>query len=552
MIDFDDGQAQLKKVDGSVIEVPLLSLCADDRKYVKEQFPGVEEENFRPGAEYREWKSKAGKFSILAEFIGYSEDVVQLRKADGSEISVEKKLLHASDQLWIAGELRRLREEEGENSDEPKSAQKPAAHEVTGQIAAQEISMKLVRVDQPTRKSRGKGGVPAEYILRLTAPQQFYLQLGGKGAPNETEFLGLVRKEPKYSLPIPFRGVAKLGSRRYCFALDATDPKDTAYTRLYFDLNGNGDLTDDTPVIAGTPLCPTADMAQSLFPRVDLCIDVEGKPVDYSFLLGAMCRRSTTEAYATVSLYSAAVREGTLAQGSRRTRLLLLDHNSNGQFDDTLSVEPSRRSIAEGDLLLINPNPKNRLSADATMGADRNFVSKIVCIGKAFYRMEIPPSGETVKLTPTKLSLGSVTNGSPAYRAVLFSEDYGVLMLAGAKDQKIPLPVGTWKVLNYTIDATGFAGSAKTAVAATFGKNDSTATVREDATAELPFGAPFHAVVTARRTVANKVSLSLAIIGAAGEQCTSFYVNGTRPPQPRFVIKDSDGKVVHQGCFEYG
>ena len=54
------------------------------------------------------------------------------------------------------------------------------------------------------------------------------------------------------------------------------------------------------------------------------------------------------------------------------------------------------------------------------------------------------------------------------------------------------------------------------------------------------------------RTNDSKVSLSLAIVGAAGEQCTSFYVNGSRPPRPRFVIKDQEGKSVHQGSFEYG
>ena len=89
LLDFKDGKAQLKKTDGKVIEVPLLSLSAEDRQYIKGQFPGVEEEQFRPGAEYREWKSKSGKFSTLAEFLGHSDGRVQLRKLDGSEISVD-------------------------------------------------------------------------------------------------------------------------------------------------------------------------------------------------------------------------------------------------------------------------------------------------------------------------------------------------------------------------------------------------------------------------------------------------------------------------------
>lgn len=551
LLDFKDGKAELKKGDGSVIEVPLLSLSAEDRKFVKTQYPGAEEEHFRPGAEYRQWKSRNGKFSTLAEFLGSADGSVQLRKPDGSEISVEQKLLSVADQRWIADELRRLRDEEKEQEAETKSAAKAAPQEVAGQIAAQEIPMKLVRLDQPGAKGRGKGSVPADYLFRLITPQQFYLQLGRGGGANQAEFQSQVQKEPRYNSPVPFRGVARLGGRQYCFALDAAKPQAAAYDRLYFDLNGNSDLTDDRPVSATAVNCPTPGLAQSQFPRVELSLDVEGKSFEYAFLLSAICHKSPVDAYATVSLYSAAVREGQLTQGTKRTKLLLVDHNSNGRFDDTISLQ-STGAAAEGDLLLVNPNPKNKLSIDPTMGADRNFVSKTLCMGKNFYRMEIPPAGDSLKLTPTKLSLGNVTNPSPAYRAVLFCEDYGVLMLSGMKDQKIPLPAGTWQVVNYTIDASGFAGGKCTAVTARFAANPATVTVAKGETAKLPFGAPFHAVVSARRANESKVSLSLMIVGAAGEQCSSFYVNGSRPPRPRFMIKDKDGKSVHQGSFEYG
>lgn len=551
LVDFKDGMAQLKKGDGGVIDVPLISLSLEDRKYVKQQFPGIQEEDFRPGAEYRQWKSRNGKFSTLAEFLGYSDGCVQLRKPDGSEVSVEKKLLSAADARWLADELRRLHDEEKQQDADAKSAEKAGAADLTGQLAAQDIPLKLVRLDQPGGKRRGKGGVPAEYVFRLIAPQQFYLQLGKGGGPAQSDFQGLVKKEPSYNAPLPFRGAARLGSRQYCFALDATGPQAGGYNRLYFDSNGNGDLTDDKPITATTVNCPNPGMAQSQFPRVDIDVEADGKSFEYSFLLSVICRQSPIDAYASVSLYAAALREGSITQGTKRTKLLLLDHNSNGRFDDTISLQ-NDGGATEGDLLLVNPNPKNKFSADATMGGDRNFVSKTVCLGKNFYHMEIPAAGDSLKLTPTKLSLGSVANPSPAYRAVLFCEDYGVLMLAGAKDQKIPLPAGAWQVINYTIDASGFAGGKGTAVAARFGANPSTVTVADGETATLPFGAPFHAVVTARRADAGKVALSLSIVGAAGEHCTSFYVNGSRPPRPRFIIQDKNGKAVHQGNFEYG
>jgi hypothetical protein len=553
LVDFKDGKAELKKSDGKTIEVPLLSLCDEDQKFVKEQFPGAEEEKFRPGAEYRQWKSRTGNFSTLAEFLGFSDGSVQLRKPDGTELSVEKKLLSAADQRWVADELRRLHEEEKEQEkadDKEKGdakAGKSGGQEVAGQIGEQDIAMKLVRIDQPQGKGRGKGGVPADYIFRLLAPQQFYAQLSNRGAANQSEFTSLVQKEPRYNSSLPFRGVARLGSHQYCFALDTTGPQAGVYSKLYFDINANGDLTDDRPIAAASTATPNPTMAQSHFPRVDMKIDIDGKSVDYSFVLSAICNKSPTGGYATVSLYSAAVREGSLAQGSKRTKLLLVDRNSNGRFDDTISLQGGSGGV-EGDLLLVNPNPKNKLSADAAMGGDRYFVSKTICLGKSFYRMEIPASGESLKMTPVQLSMGNITNPSPAYRAVLFCEDYGALMLAGVKDQKIPLPEGTWKVVNYAIDG----GGRGTMAAARFQGEGSAVTVAKGETAKLSFGAPFHGEVTARRQNDGKVSLSLAIVGVAGEHCTNFYVNGSRPPRPRFMIKDKDDKVVHQGSFEYG
>jgi hypothetical protein len=187
------------------------------------------------------------------------------------------------------------------------------------------------------------------------------------------------------------------------------------------------------------------------------------------------------------------------------------------------------------------------LSADVTTGRDRNYVGKVVCLGKNFCKMEVTPAGDRMKLTPIELAMGNVKSGNIAYRAILFSSDHGALLISGQKDQKVSVPVGEWSVINYTVD-----GGPGTTVAATFGMESSSVEVKKSGTASLVFGAPFHAEVTAARIEPNKVHLSLAIVGAGGEHCTSLYVNGKRPQRPRFTIKDEDGKVVQQGSFEYG
>ena len=356
----------------------------------------------------------------------------------------------------------------------------------------------------------------------------------------------MVKSEPSYASQNPIRGVARFAGREYGFAFDSVGGKTSAYNRLYFDLNGNGDLTDDRPIAATTATSVDPGMSQSQFPRVDIKLDAKGQSIDYSFLPSLLCQESRSDAYATVTFYAAVMREGYITQGRKRTRLILLDHNSNGLFDDAVSLRPDG-SVAEGDLLLINPNPKKLSSSSADLGGDRNFVGKTVCIGREFYRMEASPSGSSLKLTPTKFSMGCVVNSSPLYRATLFSPDYGVVVIGGSKDQKISLPEGEWRVLSYMVEAT-----PRTMLAATFAGKSPAKTVKKGETARLPFGAPLHAVVTASRGQGDKVSLSLAIVGVGGERCTNLTINGTRPPKPQFVIKDKDGKIVHQGSFEYG
>lgn len=548
LIDFNDGKAHLKKADGKVIEVPLSSLCDADRAAIKKQFPGVEETRARPGVEYREWASKSGKFKIMGEFLGVAEGKVRIRKTDGTEISVGLDKLSDADQRFAADEMK----QQSDAEKEAPSAEESGDEKLTEKLAPQDLVMKLVRLEPPKGKARASRAT--DYYLKLTKPQLFHVQLGDRsGDQLEAAFRRVVKTEPKYSAKVPFRAVAKLGGQDYAFALDSV--KNVGYDKLYFDLNRDGDLMNDKPLLAANVSAPAAGVSQSQFPRVDLKLEAGGTPTDYSFLLSTFCQQGAGESYAAVSLYSAVVREGQITQGQKKTQIVLLDHNSNGRFDDAVNVRMVAGAIvpSAADLLLVNPNVKEKLASDdITLGRDRNFVSKTVCIGKNFYKLDVPPAGDTVKLTPTELAIGYVTNGSPAYRAVAFHQDFGVMMIGGLANQKIPLPEGKWSVASYTIDATGFTGGARTAITATFGDRPASVVVKADETTELPFGAPFKGVVTASRAAGNKVYLSLAIQGSAGENCTSFYVNGSRPPEPHFVIKDSKGTVVYQGAFEYG
>ncbi|MGD0384232.1 MAG: hypothetical protein ABSA77_11965, partial [Thermoguttaceae bacterium] len=172
----------------------------------------------------------------------------------------------------------------------------------------------------------------------------------GPRADQTARFKDIVKKEPKYESDHPFRGVAKFGTQEFAFALDTmlpesekkkaesedkdskskddnakTDDKDAkskpakslagsllqalsgsdqvepvkppkavGFNRLYFDVNHNGDLTDDKVIEAETMpgINYGGSYARFQFPRVDVTIDVDGTPVDYAFSLSGYVNTS--------------------------------------------------------------------------------------------------------------------------------------------------------------------------------------------------------------------------------------------------------------------
>ncbi|HBO46009.1 MAG TPA: hypothetical protein DD670_19215, partial [Planctomycetaceae bacterium] len=103
-----------------------------------------------------------------------------------------------------------------------------------------------------------------EWLLRIAQPQRVIMNVAAKSVvedgrakmvvtvPDEKDnpqlqaFRKVVEKEPEeYVSERPFRGTVKLGDREYGFVFDAVDREAGGCGVLYFDRNGNGDLTDD-------------------------------------------------------------------------------------------------------------------------------------------------------------------------------------------------------------------------------------------------------------------------------------------------------------------
>jgi hypothetical protein len=68
----------------------------------------------------------------------------------------------------------------------------------------------------------------------------------------------------------------------------------------------------------------------------------------------------------------------------------------------------------------------------------------------------------------------------------------------------------------------------------------------------IPFGPPFKPVVDLAPRSGAEVNLKLSLVGAGGDVCSNFYVEGKRPGEPSFTIAGPDGKPVVEGKFKFG
>jgi len=508
---------------------------------------------------------------------------------------------------------------------------------------AETCKLETKRLDGTDRTMMGD--IQVDYWFQSTSPQSFFMQIGGpqgmvRGSEQEgtPEFSAVISKEPStYNSQHPFRGVAKLGSQHFGFVFDtaqaeakeeekekeeeaksdakteeADNPlnqvlqlrrtmKTVAYERLYFDVNHNGDLTDDQVIEARTGRGMPANYANAAFPAVDLKIDVDGVPVDYAFTMSVYSYGSTEYSYANASLSAAAYRAGEMVIDGKNRRIVVVDTNSNGRYDDQSGIDerirPSDGTVypKTGDMLyVIDPEAKIDPGAnpyDASSNEFLHYVAKQVNLGGRFHDLKITPAGDELTMEPSTIPVGFVTNANTGYRAIVYGE-LGFLKVVGDESGKAPLPAGEWKLASYTIDKTiaqepakeeakeeskgaDVEGSLFEALARLIGgapsvsrpqsqprynrvsargKQDYPAVrVTEGQTVEMPFGEPYRPVVTiGYREGADKASLSMSLVGNAGEVCTNMIVNGGRPGKPKFTISTEKGEVVDTGNFEYG
>lgn len=491
--------------------------------------------------------------------------------------------------------------------------------------SAETFRLKPKRLGSP---SSSQLAGPEAYIYRMIRPVSFSMRphtvSSDTGAtrrlPSDprARFSKVVRKEPAaYRSEHPFRGVTRFGSEEYGFVFDCEDGKSTEYGRLYFDSNHNGDLTDDKVIEGKQPpgLYPRGYCCRE-FPCIEITVDADGASVDYAFFFSVYSRSvtsgkpsgsvisgdpqtaretqepkdSTKLLSVTARLVAGLYREGEITLGGKPQRVMLVDRNSNGRFDDEATISKSNQgevSLEFGDVLLVAPDPDDRnlrLNSDSMRNNSvRNQVTRLVNIDGAFYDLSVSPAGDKLTLTPAPI--GHLALPADGFRATLYGEK-AVFEVSGDRCEPAAVPAGEWNLMYYTIDLTGrrrpaepvdhhledhslpkslaasLAGdtgpneprSSSTRLVAEASHDSQTLRIRGAETVTLPFGPPYRPIVTASDPVqgGQQVDLELSLVGSGGERCTSLALNGQRPPRPEFTISTSDGEIIETAKFDWG
>ncbi len=447
-------------------------------------------------------------------------------------------------------------------------------------VSAETVELELKRVKDQAMYSGGR--MPENMLIRWTFPRTARIISGNS---QSDEFAEVIPKEPtQYQFEKAARGIVEFSGNEFGFVLDSTHFEQEGYNRLIFDLNRNGDLTDDKEIQA-RPL-PDNTMygggyIQREFPRIDVTLEYDGEEHPYSLFTIAVCNTNVSEtgntsSYQHVYFTAGAYYEGEIELAGKAHRIVITDFNTNGRFNDRFDAKESAqerlasRGMSLGarlygsnapDLILLDLPEKNQnfRGIRFTDHHNRHPLSDLLCIGGKFYDVEISPAGDRLTLTPSSIAVGRMSTSNENYDLLVHS-DRGLLKVIGEASEPVSLPAGDWTLIEYMLyEEEPPTGGSPTFVTAMADSDSPLLKIKENETTEFKFGPPYKPEVTVspRRMMmtensGQQVQLEMKLIGSAGESCTNLMVNGGQPEPPTFTIATAGGEIVERGSFEYG
>ncbi len=364
--------------------------------------------------------------------------------------------------------------------------------------------------------------------------------------------------------------VFDLGDVERLLILDRQKPADFFFNRLYFDANGNGDLTDD----------PVADVTfervgetgyKSAFPGMDVTTRIDGTAYPYSFRVTAEYIGLNTEKELVndpffISFYWNANCSYTseIEVETQKYQVTFSDENCNGLFNDRL--------VVDGQMLIPTKTPKSDgiyISAGEQMHSyDRLLLGDYLLIGGDLLAMTVDISNKTLTVTPVEKRPATLAFSAPPERITLYTEDghKGVNIYRPGK--QIDVPAGTYRLHMYQMLKKEDSGAVWHLEAQSTDATPSIA-AKEGETTVVALGEPYKPLIDVPevfRALAGSapVMVEFRVEGRAGEVLIDLgysgprsavplsTINPNRPKEPTYMIVKADGEIAARGAFEYG
>jgi len=310
------------------------------------------------------------------------------------------------------------------------------------------------------------------------------------------------------------------GGRWMCF--DRTG-KSGPYNRVYIDNNGNGRLDDETPIQA------RVDSYNAYFPPAPVIFKGEDGPITYHLGLRFYQYQNSS---AQVLASSAGWYEGLVNFDGVKKRVLLIDGNVNGTFNDCAS----------------DPYASDRLEIEGDKAGER-FLGKLVEVGGKLFTIEAARDGAFIKVKKAEnIVLGTVQVPENISEFQAFGAN-GHFVRQPVKGE-FTLPAGQYQVFNWTINRKDDKGSPWTLSGSRFPPS-ANFTVAAAQPVVLKIGEPVKANLEIVQNASRQINFNLSFKGQQNEFIEMLH-DGQRPRGPKLMLANADGSLCYTNTFEFG
>jgi hypothetical protein len=317
--------------------------------------------------------------------------------------------------------------------------------------------------------------------------------------------------------------------------LDKSAPDAAYYDALWLDVNLNKTF-EDTERFA----LPASDRRNQASITVPVTIETEAGPSSQYFKVYAQVR----DKYAYIRYSSAGYYIAQVKFGDKSHRVVLLDYNSNGRYDD--KTVGNRR----GDRILIDYNDDGKFENQYQREGEVAYINKYLYVDGVYYGLQVAPNGSSLTLTQPEVQLGKLQVEEPNVALTISGANGKYRYSREAGNEPFMIPVGDYVVEQATVSRRD--GGALWSLRSDQGRGSSF-TVEEGKEAVVNVGAPITASISVSKTRDGAASVSLDMKGVDG---LVYHVqkdgNDFMNEAPKLLVKLKDGKWEKRYAFSFG